>query len=83
MKISVKVKPNAKNNRIEEVNNNQFSVWVKARPQKGKANQAVIEVMAEYFGVAKSCVTILKGQTSKQKILVIRNTSSDNSRNVP
>ena len=72
MKISVRVKPNAKENRIEKTGDKQFLVRVKARPQKGQANRAVIEVMAEYFGVAKSCVTVLKGQASKQKIFEIK-----------
>jgi hypothetical protein len=73
MKINVLVKPNAKENRIEKIGNNQFSVQVKARPQRGKANQAVIGVLAEYFGVAKSCVVLLKGEKSKQKVFSIIN----------
>ena len=31
MKISVKLKPNAKEDRIEKISENQFSIWVKAR----------------------------------------------------
>jgi len=72
MRISVRVKPNAKENRIEKIGDKQFLVRVKARPQKGRANQAVTKVMAEYFGVAKSCVTLLRGQASKQKIFEIK-----------
>lgn len=72
MKIIVKVIPNAKENRIEKSGNNQFLVRVKTRPYKGQANQTAIEVVAEYFGVAKSCITLLKGQTSKQKTFEIK-----------
>ncbi len=72
MKIFVKVKPNARENRIETTGNNQFSVQVKAKPKQGEANQAVIEVLAEHFGVGKSYISLLKGQTSKHKIFIIK-----------
>ncbi|MBC8358281.1 MAG: DUF167 domain-containing protein [Candidatus Aminicenantes bacterium] len=74
MKIFVKVKPRAKENRIEQTDKNQFSVWVQARPEKGQANRAVIEILAEYFGLSKSRVMLLKGQTAKQKTFEIRDT---------
>jgi len=71
MKISVTVKPNAKQERIEERGENTFSVWVKEKPQEGKANQAVIKILSEYFGVTKSGISLLKGQTSRQKIFEV------------
>ena len=75
MKIFVKVKPNAKENRVKQVGDNQFAVWVKARPQKGEANQELIRVLAEYFDIAKSCITLAKGQTSKHKTRIIKHAS--------
>jgi uncharacterized protein (TIGR00251 family) len=75
MKIFVKVKTNAKENRIEAMGNNQFSVRVKARPKQGEANQAVIEALAGYFDVSKSCVMLLKGHTCRQKTFLIRDSS--------
>jgi len=72
MKISVKVKPNAKQERIEKIDENNFSVWVKEKPQEGKANKAVIKILSDYFGVAKSDVILLKGQTSRQKIFEVK-----------
>lgn len=74
MKISVKVKPNAKQEKIEKIGERDFLVWVKEKPQKGKANQAVIRVLAEYFNVPKSEVILLKGQTSKEKVFEIKKT---------
>ncbi len=71
-KILVRVKPNAKENRIKKVAENQFLIWVKARPRQGQANQAVIEVLSNYFAVSKSYISLLKGQASKHKIFVIK-----------
>ena len=75
MKILVKVKPNAKQERIEKTGENTFSVWVKEKPQEGKANQAVIKILSDYFGVARSNVVLLKGQTSKQKFFEVKDTT--------
>jgi len=71
MKINVTVKPNAKQEQVEKTGENEFVVRVKARPQEGKANQAVVEALAEYFDVAKSRVVLLRGQTSKHKVFDI------------
>jgi hypothetical protein len=71
MKVSVKVKANAKENKVEETGRNQFSVWVKAPAKEGKANKEVIEVLAEHFKVPKSCVTIVTGLKSNRKIVSI------------
>ncbi len=72
MKIYVLVKPNAIANGIERTGEDKFTVRVKAKPEKGRANQAVIEVLAEYFGIAKTCVELLKGRSSRQKTFEIR-----------
>lgn len=72
MKISVRVKPNAKQEKIGKVGEKDFIVCVKEKPQEGKANQAVIRVLAEYFDVSKSEVILLKGQTAREKVFEIK-----------
>jgi uncharacterized protein (TIGR00251 family) len=73
MKIQVKVKPNSK---IEELSRegDSFIVKVKEPPKEGKANQAVIKLLAEHFGVPQSQVMILSGFRSKDKIVEVRGT---------
>jgi len=73
MRISVKVKPNAKQDKIEKINESHFLVWIKEKPQEGKANKAAIKVLSEYFGVPQSQVILLKGQSSREKIFEIKN----------
>lgn len=72
MKISVRVKPGTKQEKIEKIGERDFIIRVKEKPQEGKANQAVIRVLAEFFGVAKSGVTLLKGQTAREKVFEIK-----------
>ena len=70
-KISVRVKTNAKENRIQRLNDDQFLVWVKAKPQQSKANQEVIKVLADYFDIAKTRIEFVSGEFYKQKIFKI------------
>lgn len=71
MKIFVKVKPAAKKDMVEKNDDSHFIVSVKEPPKDGKANQAVIKLLAEYFGINQSRVKIISGYASKQKIIII------------
>jgi hypothetical protein len=71
MKISVKVKPNARKNEVKQIDANNFVVSVTVPPVEGKANEKVVELLAEYFGKSKKCITILRGITGKIKIVEI------------
>lgn len=71
MKISIRVKPNSRENRVEEIGPNQFLVRVKAVPKENKANQEAVETLARYFQVPKSRISIITGLRSKQKIVEI------------
>ena len=71
MKIFVKVKPKAREEKVEKVDDVNFRVSVKQSPEKGKANQAVVRVLADYFGVSQSKINIVSGSTSRLKIIEI------------
>ena len=71
MKISVRVKPNAKKIKVEKIGESMFSVWIDEPPSKGKANKRLIEILSDYFKVPKRNVRIVKGETSRNKIVEI------------
>ncbi|RLB77478.1 MAG: hypothetical protein DRH24_16160, partial [Deltaproteobacteria bacterium] len=50
---------------------NEFKVYVHEPANDGRANKAVCKLLAEYFKVAKSKVNIIKGQTSRNKVIEI------------
>jgi len=70
VKIRVKVIPNSK---IEEVikEDNGFLVRVKEPAKEGKANRAVIKLLADYFGVPQRQVAISSGFGSRNKVIDI------------
>ena len=78
MKIFVKARPGAKQERITEntelfgkKSERHFVVAVRERAIEGAANRAIEKRIAEHFKVAPSCVSIVSGHTSRDKILEI------------
>ena len=70
-KIFVTAKPNAKREEVVKIDETHFRVSVKAPPDEGKANQAIVNVLHEFFGLPKSCFSIISGHKSKNKVIVI------------
>ncbi|MEJ7615062.1 MAG: DUF167 domain-containing protein [Candidatus Fervidibacter sacchari] len=71
MRLTVKVKPSAKKEGISVSTNGILEVAVSAPPEKGKANERLIELLAEHFGVAKSRIKIVSGQTVRLKVVEV------------
>ena len=71
VKIWVTVKPQAKKEEVKKIADGEYSVSVRAPPREGKANGAVIELLAGYFSVSKSFVKIIRGQTARRKLVEI------------
>lgn len=67
MKIFIRAKTGAKNPYVQEIDAAHFVVAVRERPTGGEANDAIERALAEYFGVAPSCVRIVSGFTSREK----------------
>lgn len=71
MKIFVKAKPGAREEKIEKIDDGNYVVSVKEPPIKGKANDAIRNALAVYFKTGSSCVKIISGHTSRNKIIEI------------
>lgn len=77
MKIFIRAKPKSKREYVKKVDNTHYIVAVKEPPVSGKANQAIIKSLAEYFHKPSSQINILHGETSKQKIIEISLTQEE------
>ncbi len=86
MKILVKVRPSAKKELVERVGQptlnfdgtkkeelDFYRVWVKEPAVDGKANEAVIQALAEHFKIPKALIKLKSGQTSRQKVFEVLN----------
>jgi len=67
MIITAFVKPHARHNLIEWIDEDTVKISVTAVAEKGKANEAVIERLSEELGIAKSRMTIVRGFTTRMK----------------
>ena len=67
MEISVKVKPNSKQRRVEKIGEKEFVLWIREPAKEGKANEAAVALLSEYFGVPKSAISITRGHKSRNK----------------
>ena len=73
MDITVKVITNSSQTETVEEKDNYLKIKLKSSPVKGKANAELIKFLAKKFQVSKSQVEIIKGLTSKKKLVRINN----------
>ena len=66
----VHVKPGAKRGPLvltDPANTTELTVYLREKPVDGAANQALIQVLADHFRVAKTQIVIRRGHTSRHK----------------
>jgi len=71
MLIKIKVIPNSSINKIIEQNGDQWKIKLMTPPIDGRANEALIKFLAEELKIKKNQIEILKGQTSREKLVKI------------
>jgi uncharacterized protein (TIGR00251 family) len=69
--IRLKVKPRARLEALTELDDGTYAASVKAPPVDGKANAAVIALVADHFGLARARVRIKSGAGGRQKLVEI------------
>lgn len=65
----LKVQPRARRNAVAGLVGEALKVQVTAPPEDGRANEAVIELLAETLGVKRRQVEIITGMTSREKVV--------------
>ncbi|MDR2413298.1 MAG: DUF167 domain-containing protein [Rickettsiales bacterium] len=67
MIYNIRVIPRARRNKVELP-----KVWTTAAPVDGKANEAVIRLLADYFDVPRSRIKIVRGGTGRDKVCIVQ-----------
>ncbi|MBT3330329.1 MAG: DUF167 domain-containing protein [Rhodospirillaceae bacterium] len=80
--IAVRLRPGAAANRIDGVQDRVdgsrcLVVRVTAAPEKGKANQAMIKLLAKAWGVPRSSLSVMAGTKDRNKTILLENDKSD------
>jgi hypothetical protein len=71
MRVNILVIPNARKNEVIE-EGDHLKVYVTAPPIRGRANEVVIEALAEFFHVKKNKIRIIRGERSREKVVEIQ-----------
>ena len=71
MELQIRIQPRSGRNAIEIGDGGKVTVRVTAVPERGKANKAVVDLLAKRLGVSKGSVTLVRGLTSRDKVVRI------------
>ncbi|GMR01678.1 MAG: DUF167 domain-containing protein [Gammaproteobacteria bacterium] len=77
MKLHIKVIPSSSKNCIAGWLEDTLKVKIKAPPEKGKANKAVIKFLEKSLGLSKGSIDISSGTSSSRKIIEIKGSDDD------
>ena len=69
--LAVRVHPRANRNEVLDVRNGRLLIRTTAAPTDGKANKAIVKLVASCLDVAPSRVRLVRGQTRRDKLLKI------------
>jgi uncharacterized protein YggU (UPF0235/DUF167 family) len=70
MIINVKAKPNSKEDKITKLDESNYEISVKAKPEDNKANISIIKILSKYLNISQKSIKI-KNPTSRNKIIEI------------
>ena len=81
--IAVHAQPGAKKSTVVGLHDQALKIRIAAPPVEGKANHALTAFVADVLGVARRTVSIVKGESSREKLLLVADTAADPSRLFP
>ena len=70
--LPVKATPGARQNSVRGLHNGMVKVQVTQIAEKGKANRAIIDVLAKHFGISRSRIELIRGASSTEKVFLIK-----------
>ncbi|EKE06642.1 MAG: hypothetical protein ACD_18C00311G0009 [uncultured bacterium] len=71
MRLNIKVIPKSSLNKVIKISETELKVKLTSPPVDGEANKKLIEILSKEYNVAKSKIRIVRGETSKSKIVEI------------
>lgn len=71
MVIQVRVKPRSLTSQLEKADDGTWTAHLKSPPVDGKANAELIALVAKYFSVSKSAISIKSGASARLKLVKI------------
>lgn len=70
--LTVRVQPRSSRSELVRISETEFKARLTSAPEKGKANQELLELLADYLGVPPSNLRLIRGQTSRVKLIEVK-----------
>lgn len=68
-KVLINLKPGSSQEKIVQTDDNEYTVYLRAKPHDGEANAALIKTLSKHFHVPKTTIKITRGQKSRIKTI--------------
>lgn len=78
--IAVHAQPGAKKSAVAGLHGEVLKIRIAALPVEGKANEALTAFVARVLGVPRRSVSVAKGESSREKLLLVADPSADPTR---
>jgi len=78
--LSIHAQPGAKKSAVAGLHGDALKIRVAAPPVEGKANDALTAFVAQSLGLPKRAVSLVKGDASREKLLLVADASADPAR---
>ena len=76
VRLQLRVKPGGRSDRLVGPHNGALKLEVRAAPERGRANDAVIRLLAVVLDVGRSNVEVTGGAASRDKVVLLRGISA-------
>jgi len=70
--LLVRAKPGSRRDAVTGVDARGVRIEVRAAPEKGRANEAVVRVLASWLGVPRASVELVAGSAARDKRVLVR-----------
>lgn len=77
MQVQLKVQPFSSKRYIKYTSDSGVKVYLHSAPENNRANKELIKYLADKLNIAKSDIKIIRGKTSKTKILQLENIADE------
>lgn len=78
--VAARVSPGARRNRVCGVIAGRLKVQVAAPPEEGRANKALIHLLASWLGIRQNAVEIVAGASSRDKVITFKSIDAESLR---
>ena len=68
-RYNITVKPGSSQEKIIETAPGELTVYLRAKPHDGEANDALIKILAKHFKIPRTTINIIRGAKSHQKVI--------------